>query len=105
MGWVQLLLAENESNIYPNMFAKFGCGPTVVSKKGGYRHTDRQPDKGTLHVYIVDSVIGLHQCFMFACLFVCMCICLPMCLSMCLFSCLVVQYVYQYACLSLFLSI
>ena len=36
----QLVLAENESHIYPNMCAKFGCGPTVVSKqKGGYRQT------------------------------------------------------------------
>ena len=34
------VLAENESHIYPNMCAKFGCGPTVVSKKGG--GTDRQ---------------------------------------------------------------
>ena len=41
------------------MFAKFGCGPTVVSKRGGgYRQTDRQTerqtDKGTLQLYIVD---------------------------------------------------
>ena len=32
------------------MCAKFGCGPTVVSKGGGYRQTD----KGTLQLYIVD---------------------------------------------------
>ena len=46
-------LADNESHIYPNMCAKFGCGPTVVSKKkwGGYR----QSDKGTLQLYIVDN--------------------------------------------------
>ena len=30
-----IFLAENESHIYPNMCAKFGCGPTVVSKGGG----------------------------------------------------------------------
>ena len=34
------------------MCAKFGCGPTVVSKKGV--GTDRQTDKGTLQLYIVD---------------------------------------------------
>ena len=49
----QILLAENESHIYPNMCAKFGCGPTVVSKKKGVQ-TDRQTDKGTLQLYIVD---------------------------------------------------
>ena len=38
----QNLLAENESHIYPNMCAKFGCGPTVVSKKGRGGGTDRQ---------------------------------------------------------------
>ena len=30
MGWVKFVVAENESHIYPNMCAKFGCGPTVV---------------------------------------------------------------------------
>ena len=46
-GLGQICLAENESRIYPNMWAKFGCGPTVVSKKkgGGYRQTDRQTKK------------------------------------------------------------
>ena len=39
-GVGQFFLAENESHIYPNMCAKFGCGPTVVSKKEG--GTDRQ---------------------------------------------------------------
>ena len=42
VGWVKFFLAENESHIYPNMCAKFGCGLTVVSKKRGYRQTDRQ---------------------------------------------------------------
>ena len=38
------------------MCAKFGCGPTVVSKKrGGYRQTDRQRK---LQLYIVEA---LHQ--------------------------------------------
>ena len=54
----QFFLAQNESHIYPNMCAKFGCGPTVVSKKrGGYRQTDRQTDRQRfLQLYIVDSV-------------------------------------------------
>ena len=47
-------LAENESHIYPNMCAKFGCGPMVVSKNKGGGGTDRQTDKGTLQLYIVD---------------------------------------------------
>ena len=39
------------------MCAKFGCGPTVVSKKkGGYRQTDRQTDRQRkLQRYIVES--------------------------------------------------
>ena len=53
LGWVNFL-GESQSRIYPNMCAKFGCGLTVVSKKGGggYRHTD----KGTLQLYIVDDL-------------------------------------------------
>ena len=49
LGWARsIFLAQNESRIYPNMWAKFGCGPTVVSKKkGGYRQTDRQADRQT----------------------------------------------------------
>ena len=43
-GAGQFFFAEDESHIYPNMCAKFGCGPTVVSKGGG--GTDRQT-KGT----------------------------------------------------------
>ena len=31
----QTFLGSNQSHIYPNMCAKFGCSPTVVSKKGG----------------------------------------------------------------------
>ena len=45
----QFFLAENESHIYPNMCAKFGCGPTVVSKKRGV-----PTDKGKLQLYIID---------------------------------------------------
>ena len=41
-------LAENEAHIYPNMCAKFGCGPTVVSKKRGVQ-TDRQRDTAALY--------------------------------------------------------
>ena len=43
----QFFLGESLSRVYPNMCAKFGCGPTVASKKGGYRQTD----KGTLQLY------------------------------------------------------
>ena len=31
------------------MCAKFDCGPTVVSKRGGYRQTDRQTDTAALY--------------------------------------------------------
>ena len=45
VGWVRVFLAENESHTYPNMCAKFGCGLTVMSKKGGTdSQTDRQRD-------------------------------------------------------------
>ena len=52
-GVGHIFLAENESHIYPNMRAKFGCDPTVVSKKNW--GTDRQTDKGTLQLYIVEG--------------------------------------------------
>ena len=42
-----MFLAENESHIYPNMCAKFGCGPTVLSKGWVvqiYTQTNRQTD-------------------------------------------------------------
>ena len=48
-----IFLGESQSRIYPNMCSKFACGPTVVSEKGGVQ-TDRQTDKGTLQLYIVD---------------------------------------------------
>ena len=56
-GLGQFFLAQNGSRIYPNMWAKFGCGPKVVSKKGGgYRQTDRQTDRQRfLQLYIVTS--------------------------------------------------
>ena len=44
----QICLAENESHIYPNMCAKFGCGPTVVSKGGGVQ-IDRQRETASLY--------------------------------------------------------
>ena len=50
LGWGgSLFLGESQSRIYPNRCANFGCGPTVVSKKGGgwYRQTDRQTDRQT----------------------------------------------------------
>ena len=38
------------------MCAKFGCGPTVVSKKGGGVQTDRQTGRQRfLQLYIVDD--------------------------------------------------
>ena len=51
----QLFLGSNNYQIYPHMRAKFGCDPMVVSKKTGVQ-TDRQTDKGTLQLYIVDSI-------------------------------------------------
>ena len=37
LGWgVSICLGESQSRIYSHMRAKFGRGPTVVSKKGGY---------------------------------------------------------------------
>ncbi len=30
-----ICLGVNESHIYPNMCARFGCGPTVVSREEG----------------------------------------------------------------------
>ena len=58
-GVGQFFLGESQSRIYPNMCAKFGCGPTVVSKKKG--GTDRQTDKGTLQLYLVDEYTH-HPC-------------------------------------------
>ena len=41
MGGGSILLGESQSRIYPHVRAKFGRGPTVVSKKGGgHRHTN-----------------------------------------------------------------
>ena len=33
MEWVNLFVGESQSRLYPHMRAKFGRGPTVVSKK------------------------------------------------------------------------
>ena len=33
MGWVKIVLGESQSRLYPHMRAKFGRGPTAVSKK------------------------------------------------------------------------
>ena len=52
-----IFLGEIQSRIYPNMCAKFGCGPTVTSKGGGYK----QPDKGTLQLYIVDNSVAVRK--------------------------------------------
>ena len=49
LGWGRsIFLGESQSRIYPNMCAKFGCGPTVVSKRGGVQ-TDRQRDTVALY--------------------------------------------------------
>ena len=43
LGWGgSICLGESQSHVYPNkiMCVKFGCGPTVVSTRGG--GTDRQ---------------------------------------------------------------
>ena len=41
MGWFgAIFLGESQSHTYPNICAKFGRGPTVVSKKW----VDRQRD-------------------------------------------------------------
>ena len=48
LGWVgQFVVGESQSRIYPNMCAKCGCGPTVVSKRGV--QADRQ--RGTAALY------------------------------------------------------
>ena len=49
-----IYLGSNDSHIYPNMCAIFGCGPTVVSReKGGtYRHTD------SWHEWVQDNFYG-----------------------------------------------
>ena len=63
LGWAgSIFLAENESHICPNMCAKFGCGPRVVSKKkGGGVQTDRQADRQRfLQLYIVDIYIYIY---------------------------------------------
>ena len=51
----QIFLAENESHIYPNMCAKFGCGPTVVSKKKGAQ-TDRQRETAAFYNRLFFSI-------------------------------------------------
>ena len=56
----QFFLGESQSRIYPNMCAKFGCCPTVVSKGGGYRQTDIQTDRVTLQRYIVDYDMAFY---------------------------------------------
>ena len=48
------------------MCAKFGCGPTVVSKKEG---GGVQTDKVTLQIYIVDNTYMYPiRCVMLACI-------------------------------------
>ena len=47
VGWVNFLV-ESQSRIYPKMCAKFGCGPTVESRKKGRVQTERQSDTAAL---------------------------------------------------------
>ena len=47
-GVGQFFLGESQSSIYPNMCAKFGCAPTVVSKREEVQ-TDRQMDNAALY--------------------------------------------------------
>ena len=52
----RFLLGESQSRTYPNMCAKFGGGPTFVSKKGGIdRQRDRQRDTAALYI---DGVVS-----------------------------------------------
>ena len=61
LGSVNIFLAENESHIYPNMCATFGCGPTVVSKKGG-GGTDRQTETAALYLdYVANAFVVLYK--------------------------------------------
>ena len=54
VGWGgSIFLGESQSHIYPNMCAKFGCGPTVGSEKKG---TDRQSDTAALYSRLAESV-------------------------------------------------
>ena len=72
-GVGQFVLGESQSRIYPHMRAKFGRGPTVVSKKGGgYRHTDYETFTSmsgtilpTMCQPLVCSVQYCQQCFKF----------------------------------------
>ena len=68
-GVGQLFLGGSQSRIYPNMCAQFGCGLTVVSKKGGYRQTDKQRDTAALYntwnYYLLNLHYLLQSYFMF----------------------------------------
>ena len=58
-GVGQICLGSTQSHIYTNMCAKFGCGPTVVSKRGrGHSHTHTY--KGTLQLYNVVVYCFIH---------------------------------------------
>ena len=60
LGWGgSILLGESQSRIYPNMCAKFGCGPTACKKRGV--QTDRQRD--TVHSFIYIIVDYQRVCF------------------------------------------
>ena len=52
VGWVNFL-GESQSRIYPNMCAKFGCGPAVVEKKGGDRQTKGHCSFIIVYIYAI----------------------------------------------------
>ena len=61
MGWGgSIFLGESQSRIYPHMRAKFGRGPTVVSKRGAeYRHTNYETFtsmSGTIGLYRENAI-------------------------------------------------
>ena len=60
-------LGESQSRIYPNMCAKFCCGPTVVSKIKEGVQTDRQRDTADFYSrcdrILVKFNCKLEDCF------------------------------------------
>ena len=62
-GVGQMFLGSINSQINAHMRAKFSRGPTVVSKKrgGADRQIDRHTHKGTLQLYIVDTIRLIHN--------------------------------------------
>ena len=55
------VLGANQSHVYPNKCAKFGCGRTVVSR-GEHAHTATHTDKGTLQLVV--GVLVKHRIYL-----------------------------------------